>query len=345
MDDRHTTRRRLLGASALALTGGLAGCGSSPTAQGAANSPYTEVYRETIASVLLVETSEGSGTGWVYDDTHVVTNAHVVGGATAVDLRSSGEQWHEGAVVGTDRHSDLAVVETESLPESASPLSLAEEPATIGQEVVAIGNPFNLDGSVTTGVVSGTNRSIPAPTGYSIPDAIQTDAAVNPGNSGGPLMALDSRVLAVINSGGGDNIAFGISAALARRVLPELIETGSFDHSFLGVAVVPVTPEVAEANDLDEARGLLVVSLAPDGPAEGVLQPSDTADTVGGERVPVGGDVILSIGGTTTNTTEALGSFLALETRPGDTVSLTILRDGNERTVEVTLGTRPTRPS
>jgi len=295
--------------------------------------------------VLLVRTDGGSGTGWVYDGTHVVTNAHVVGEATDVDLRSSGGRWHTGEVVGTDRNSDLAVIETDGLTDAATPLSLAETPATIGQEVVAIGNPFDLDGSVTTGIVSGTDRSIPAPTGFSIPDAIQTDAAVNPGNSGGPLMALDGRVVAVINSGGGDNIAFGISAALARRVVPALIESGSFDHTFMGVALAPVTPAVATANDLDEPRGLLVVDVAPQGPAQGVLQPSEETETVEGERVPVGGDVLLAIDGTRTDTTEALGSYLALETRPGDTVSLSILREGTERTVELELDTRPTRPS
>jgi serine protease Do len=352
MTDHGPSRRRFLQAGALALTAGLAGCGSSaPAAQEEASatttgpSPYTRVYRETIDSVLLVQTDQGSGTGWVYDGTHVVTNAHVVGEATAVDLRTRDGSWYSGEVVGTDRNSDLAVIETGGLTDAATPLPLSETPATIGQEVVAIGNPFNLDGSVTTGVVSGTDRSIPAPTGFSIPDAIQTDAAVNPGNSGGPLMALDGEVVAVINSGGGDNIAFGISAALARRVLPALIERGEFEHSFMGVALTPVTPAVATANDLDEPRGLLVVDVAPQGPAQGVLQPSDDRETVEDERIPVGGDVLLAIDGTRTDTTEALGSHLALETRPGDTVSLTILRDGSEQTVEMELGTRPTRPS
>jgi len=357
MTDQGPSRRGFLRAGALALTAGLAGCGSAaPTDDGSdasaaaadattTPSPYTRVYRDAIDSVLLVRTGQGSGTGWVYDSSHVVTNAHVVGEANAVDLRTRDGRWYTGEVVGTDRNSDLAVIEAADLPDAATPLSLAESPATIGQEVVAIGNPFDLDGSVTTGIVSGTDRSIPAPTGFSIPDAIQTDAAVNPGNSGGPLMALDGRVLAVINSGGGDNIAFGISAALARRVLPALIETGSFQHSFMGVSIATVTPQIAAANDLDEPRGLVIVAIAPDGPADGVLQPSDDAETVDGERLPVGGDVLLAIDGTRTETTEALGSYLALETRPGDTVSLTVLRDGAERTVQVELGTRPTRQS
>jgi len=362
MSDQGASRRGFLRAGAIALTAGLAGCGSTaPSADEstgtdgtdgsvadattAGQTPYTRVYRDAIDSVLLVRTDQGSGTGWVYDDAHVVTNAHVVGEETAVDLRTRDGRWYTGEVVGTDRNSDLAVIEAADLPDAATPLTLTETSATIGQEVVAIGNPFDLDGSVTTGIVSGTDRSIPAPTGFSIPDAIQTDAAVNPGNSGGPLMSLDGRVLAVINSGGGDNIAFGISAALARRILPELIETGSYEHSFVGVALDTVTPAVAEANGLDEPRGLLVIDVAPNGPAAGVLQPSEDAETVNGESYPVGGDVMLAIDGTPTDTTEALGSYLALETRPGDTVPMTVLRDGEERTVEVELGSRPSQPS
>jgi serine protease Do len=349
MSDSLASRRQFLGLSGVVVTAGLAGCNSSPLAAdgdtaGDAGS-YTRIYRDTIGSVLLVRTDGGGGTGWVYENGHVVTNAHVVGEATSVNLRTDDGRWLDGEVIGTDPNSDLAVIETDSLPESATPLSLAEEPASVGQEVVAIGNPFDLDGSVTTGIVSGTDRSVPAPTGYQIPDAIQTDAAVNPGNSGGPLMSLDGRVVAVINSGGGDNIAFGISATLARRVLPALIETGSFDHSFLGVSLTPVTPDLAEANDLDEPRGLLVVEVMPDGPAADVLQSSGESVMVDGEAVPGGGDVVLSIGETTTDTAEALGSYLALETSPGDTVSLTILRDGDERTVEMELGSRPDRPN
>ncbi|MFD1632346.1 S1C family serine protease [Haloplanus ruber] len=345
----ETSRRRFLRVGGFALATGLAGCGASaPGGDDGASadtsssdaSPYTQVYRDTIDSVLLVRTDDGSGTGFVSDDAHVVTNAHVVGDATAVELRTSEGEWYEGEVVGTDPNSDLAAIAVEDLP-SSSPLSFADDPAVIGQEVVAIGNPFDLDGSVTTGVVSGTDRSVPAPTGFNIPDAIQTDAAVNPGNSGGPLVALDGSVVAVINSGGGDNIAFGISAALARRVLPELIETGSFEHSFLGAALAPVTPTLAAANGLAEPRGLLVTQVVTDGPSAGILQGSEP-EVVDGESVPVGGDVLLSIEGTTTNTAETLGSYLALETDPGDTVSLTVLRDGSEQTVEVELGTRPT---
>jgi S1-C subfamily serine protease len=299
------------------------------------------VYQETIDSVVLVQTDEGAGTGFIYDNTHVVTNAHVVGEAASTEIRFSEGQWTTGEVVGTDRHSDLAVIAVETVPERATPLSFIDGETEVGQNVVAIGNPFSFDGTATAGIVSGVDRSIPSPTGFTIPDAIQTDAAVNPGNSGGPLMSLEGRIVAVINSGGGDNLGFGISAPLARRVIPELIETGSYEHSYMGVSFANVTPDIAEANGMDEPRGLLVDEVVDDGPAAGVLQPSEESETVDGTQLPVGGDVMLALDGTELLTSEDLGNYLALQTRPGDTVELTILRDGSEQSVEMTLGTRP----
>ncbi|WP_408958248.1 S1C family serine protease [Natrinema sp. 74] len=350
------TRRRLLTYSGGALLAGLAGCTANPSnpesesgapnetaSPATADSAYADVYQQTVDSVVMVRTAQGQGSGFVFDDSHVVTNAHVVGRSTAVDVRFTDGRWSSGTVAGTDPHSDLAAIDVNDVPSSATPLPFVDEQPSVGQKVVAIGNPFNLNGTVTTGIVSGTDRSIPAPTGYSIPDAIQTDAAANPGNSGGPLMTLEGRVAAVINSGGGDNIAFGISAALTERVVPRLIETGDYDHSFLGVSFTTVTPDVATANDLEEPEGLLVVEVVDGGPAEGVLEPSDDVRYTGRGGVPVGGDVLLAVDGTELTTEEDLGSYLALETRPGDTVELTVLRDGSERTVTVELGTRPTR--
>lgn len=360
MPDSTLDRRRFLELGGTALVAGLAGCGASAPAEDAAasesSSPnrnqspadaaseYTEVYRDTVDSVVLVRTGQGQGTGFAFDDSHVVTNAHVVGDASAVDVRFSEGQWSEGEVVGTDPHSDLAVVEAEDVPSPVTPLPFIEGDPVIGQEVVAIGNPYNLNGSLTSGVISGLDRSIPSPAGYRIPDAVQTDAAVNPGNSGGPLMSLDGRVVAVINSGGGDNIAFGISAALTQRVVPSLIETGDYEHAYVGVSFVNVTPGIADANDLDEARGLLVTNVVPGGPSMDVLEGSQR-EYAGGTPVPVGGDVLLAIEGTELATTEDLGSYLALQASPGETVELTILRGGERRTVDLELGSRPASPS
>jgi len=356
MSNRRPSRRQWLQLGGTAIAASVSGCLSQfsgddsgnetdtePTSDGetVADDPETRVYRETIDSVVLVRNDEGSGTGFMIDEGHVVTNAHVVGEASEAEIRFSEGQWTTGEVVGTDPHSDLAAIAVETVPESATPLSFIDGETEVGTDVVAIGNPFNFDGSVTAGIVSGVDRSIPSPTGFTIPDAIQTDAAVNPGNSGGPLMSLDGRVVAVINSGGGDNLGFGVSAPLARRVVPELIETGSYEHSYMGVSFTDVTPDIAEANGLDEPRGLLVDEVVKDGPSAGVLRSSEETQVVDDTEVPVGGDVMLSVGDDELMTTEDLGNYLALRTRPGDTVAVTILRDGSEQTVEVTLGTRP----
>ncbi|WP_336022943.1 S1C family serine protease [Halobellus salinisoli] len=372
MDEPTPTRRRLLGFGGAGILAALAGCSAeapsaerqakttstssperSPARSATPTSPYSRVYRETIDAVVLVQTDRGRGTGFVVDpalDTDsaavadsrcVVTNAHVVDDAATADLRFSGGQWAAGDIVGTDSRSDLAVVELPASTRDREPLSFAEGEPTVGQEVVALGNPFDLDGTMTTGIVSGVDRSAPAPTGAQIPDAIQTDAAVNPGNSGGPLLSLDGDVVAVINSEIGENVGFGISAALAGRVVPGLIANGSYEHPFLGVTLAEMTPELAGTMGLTGPRGVLVTSVLEDGPSAGLLSGGSELRTVDGSRVRIGGDVVLSIGGETILTTEDLSSHLALETSPGEVVTLTVQRDGYVTTVDVTLGARP----
>jgi len=348
------TRREIILTGGATVLAGLAGCssplstsspepetdGGNETQPDAQPDDYTEIYEATIDSVVLVET-DGQGTGFMYDDQHVITNAHVVGTAQSARVRFTEGQWSTATVVGSDPHSDLAALAVDDVPEAARPLSFAADDPEVGQQVVAIGNPYNLNGTMTSGIISGVDRSIPSPAGFDIPDAIQTDAPVNPGNSGGPLVDLDGDVVAVINSGGGDNIGFGISAALTQRVVPELLATGDYDHAYMGVSFEDVTPVVARLNDLPAARGLLVVGVASGGPSDGRLQPSSEITIVDGERVPVGGDVIRAVDDTTIETSESLGSYLALETSPGETVDVTVLRDGREQTVQVELGTRP----
>lgn len=308
---------------------------------------YTRVYRQTIDSVVLVRTfgelgTPGQGSGFVYDDGgHVVTNQHVVADASSIEIRFSRGEWRTATVVGTDIYSDLAVLRIPDVPGYVAPLSLIRTHPIIGQEVVVIGSPFGLEKSLSTGVVSGINRSIPTRGGFTIPDAVQTDAPVNPGNSGGPLVTLDGTVVGVIRSAGGDNIGFAISAALLRRVVSALIETGRYRHAYMGVALTTVTPTTAQANDLESPSGVLVVDVLSDGPSSDVLQPSDRDATVKGVTVPVGGDIIIGMGGQRIRTQEELATFLALETSPGDTIDVTVIRDGSRQRVELTLGARP----
>ncbi len=373
-------RRAVLGVVGSALAAGCSGFGGSdspddssattdaPTESGGTTSPtvtrslstaraesvYTEVYRDVSPAIAqVVVGSGGQGTGFVVDDRHLVTNYHVVTpgvstgsptgpAAEEVSVRFEDASQRAARVVGRDIFADLAVVRVEDLPDGAAQVSFADRDPVIGQEVVAIGNPYGLAGSVSAGIVSGTDRLIPSPAGVPIPDAIQTDAAVNPGNSGGPLVGLGGDVLGVVNSGGGDNIAFAISAPLARRVVPALVESGTFEHSFVGVSLTEVTPTVARANDLaaDRPRGLIVLRTVPGSPAEGVLRGS-SQEQVDDVTVPVGGDVVLELGGQPVDTLEAFSAYLALETSPGDTVGVTVLRNGERRTLDVTLTDRP----
>jgi S1-C subfamily serine protease len=325
--------------------------GTDPAHAGAAaaqpdEGAYTAVYRETITSVVLVRVYGaggpiGQGSGFVYPDgSHVVTNQHVVDGARSVRVRFEDGTWREARIRGTDVYSDLAVLTVET-PPTAPALALVDDEPPVGTQVVALGAPFSFGGSVSAGIVSGVDRSLPSQTGFSIPDAIQTDAAVNPGNSGGPLVTLDGRVAAVINSGQGENVNFGISAALTRRVVPALVATGDYDHAYMGVRLVEVTPAVARANGLADARGILVADVLPNGPAAGTLRGSGGERTALGQRVPVGGDVILALDGRPTPTQAALASHLAIRTSPGDVLETRIVRDGEGRTVSFELGARP----
>jgi len=346
MPSEQPTRRRALRTIGTAVAVGGLGAGSSVAqddqdGDGGVDSPYTAVYRDTIDSVVLVTVTGprgggGLGSGFVIDEQHVVTNDHVVSNATdgGVELQFNTEAWRTASIVGTDPYSDLAVLRVENMPDAASELSIVDREPAIGQEVLALGNPFGLDASISQGIVSGVDRVLPSPSGFSIPAAIQTDAPVNPGNSGGPLVSLEREVFGVVFAGAGQAIGFAISPRLANRVLPALIEDGTYEHPYMGVAVQPVGPEIADAVGLEEAAGVLVVEVVPDAPADDVLEPA-TPDQ------PGSGDVIVAIDGEQVQNQAQLLSYLALETAPGDTVELTVVRSGEEQSVEVTLESRP----
>lgn len=373
MPDKRQSRRAFLAASGLTLTTAVAGCTLNPPQGGPETEPPPEsnfpdepvapeaseqlpsnsllgdVYEATIDSVAAVQAdseaqpSPAAGTAWVYDDTHLVTNDHVVRGATSLYLRFRRSGWIEAELVGTDIHSDLAVLESSQLPDSATPLELAEQSYPVGTQVAALGNPFRLAGSFTTGVISGRNRTISIPgTAFSIADGIQTDAAVNPGNSGGPLITLDGVVVGVVNATQGDNIGFAISAAMVRQVVPTLIEDGEYEHSYLGIGLSDVIPSVIEANDFGNyTYGVYVNQVVSNGPSAGALRGSQTTTTVRGDRIGVGGDLIVRMDDWTIQNRERLSAFLALETEPGDTIEIEVIRGGTPETVNVTLGNRP----
>ncbi|WP_129112631.1 S1C family serine protease [Halegenticoccus tardaugens] len=346
MDADSLTRRACLGLLGSAVGVGVAGSPGAAQSTGtdgsADRSVFTRLYRETVGSVVLIRVPGGAlGSGFVVDDRHVATNYHVVTDSERVDVGFSRGESSIGDVVGTDAYTDLAAVRVRP-PSYAEPLRLAETDPAIGTEVAVIGSPYGLRGSLTTGVVSGVDRLVPSPArGYRIPNAVQTDASVNPGNSGGPLVNLDGTVLGVVSSGGGENVAFAVSAPLARRVVPALVDAGRYRHSYLGVRLTDVTDAVARANDLGRSRGLLVVDVLAGGPAAGALRGSDSTATVGGFSVPTGGDVIVAVDGRRVRSVQDFQSYLALETSPGRRVTLAVLRDGRRRRIRVALGARP----
>ena len=307
---------------------------------------YTELYRTAIESVVSIHDTARSGrgsqgSGFVYDEAgHLVTNHHVVGDADRLEVRFSEGDWATGEVVGTDFYTDLAVVEVDSLPAYADPLAVAAENPEPGQPVAALGNPFGLHGTITTGIVSGIGRSMTTGSGFAIPDAVQTDAAINPGNSGGPLITPEGEVVGVNRAKTGENIGFALSPAIVSRVVPALIESGTYPHSYLQVRTIDVSPTVARANGLDEPRGILVIDVG-DGPSGGVLRGCREVAIDGDAKVPVGGDVIVGLEGREIRSHEELVSHLIRETEPGQPVGVTVLRDGEVVQLDVTLGSRP----
>jgi S1-C subfamily serine protease len=310
-----------------------------------------ELYRRAIPSVVSVYVTRsddrsdrhrgGAGSGFVYDDDgYVVTNQHVVGETDYAELRFHDGQWRSAEVVGTDPYTDLAVLRVEDLPADAAALPVADRNPDPGERVAAFGNPMGLDGTITVGYVSGTNRSSPTGSGFAIPETVQTDAAVNPGNSGGPLVTLDGTVVGVNRAKGGDNIGFAIGPVIVERVVPALVDEGVFRPAYLDVRTLDVSPTVAEANRLDEPSGVLVVDIG-EGYAGDALRGCDRVARVRGREIPIGGDVITGVDGRPLKSTEELTSHLLTRAAPGETVELTVYRDGAEVTETATLSERP----
>jgi S1-C subfamily serine protease len=299
---------------------------------------------------------EGTGSGFLYDtEGHVVTNYHVVADAESVSVALTTGEVYPAAIVGTDPSNDLAVlrIEAENLP---NPISLGDsEQLRVGQFVVAIGSPFRQAGTLTVGVISALGRVIESPDGRFIGEAIQTDAAINPGNSGGPLLDLWGRVIGVNSqiispSQASAGIGFAVSANTVRRVIPQLIAQGRYPHPWLEVSTVPFDVEGArllrEAGmEVPVEQGLLVVEVVPgSSAAQAGIRGSDRAVRIGNARIPLGGDIITAINGKPIANSQELTVYLETETQVGDRVEVTLIRDGQEMTVTVTLAERPEQP-
>lgn len=313
-------------------------------------SNYTAIYEMVKDSVVMIRVSSqvGSaiGSGFVYDtEGHIVTNNHVVGGGTVFRVVFSDGSMFTAKVVGTDVDSDLAVLKIDNPPQGLKPLKLGDSSALkIGEEVIAIGNPFGLEGTLTTGVVSQKGRLLPTGRGFSIPGVIQTDAAINPGNSGGPLLNLRGEVVGVNTAiePSGVGIGYAVPSSIVARVVPELIQKGSYKRSWMGISATTLDMDIAAAMGAKVQKGVLIVDVTANGPAHKAgLRGGDRNVVVNGVPVRVGGDIITAVDGTPVNSMDDFLLYMEEKTSPGQTITLTIFRGGETLNIQVTLGVRP----
>jgi serine protease Do len=368
-----------------------------------------QVTTTTISENVLGPLRSGLGSGFIYDKNgHIITNSHVVAPAAA----ESGSAYNntdiivtfqDGTVynaklVGSDPFSDVAVLRIENISAAKlEPLPFGNSSQlTIGEQVVAIGNPFGLSGTMTEGIISGLGRIIPSSIespripgdegqqpsppfpqnpppfddpfrddipnipplippqqgeslAFSIPDIIQTDAAVNPGNSGGPLLNMKGEVIGMnaaifSTTGAYAGVGFAVPSNTIKKVVPSLIETGSYQHPWLGLSGVDITPDIANALGLglQDAKGFLVINVNEGSPADNAgIRGGDRVTNINGREIEIGGDIILKIDNQSVRKIDDVLTYLERETRIGDTVQLTVLRDGNLQTIDVTLAARP----
>jgi len=294
------------------------------------------------------------GSGFVWDKNgHIITNNHVISGADKIEVTFSDGTILPATLVGADPDSDLAVIKVDADASLLHPVQLGDSNAVkVGQLAIAIGNPFGLKGTMTTGIISAMGRSLPADEtaaqSYTIPDVIQTDAPINPGNSGGVLVDTQGQVLGVtsaIESSSGSNagIGFAIPSSIVNNVVPVLIEDGKYDHAWLGISGISLVPDLAKAMNLDaNQRGALVEEILPDSPAEkSGLHGSTQEVTIDGYSINVGGDIITAIDSQSVDAMDDVIAYLYSSTKVGQNVTLTILRDGKQEKIDVTLAARP----
>jgi S1-C subfamily serine protease len=324
------------------------------------------IYRESVGGVALVVAGfasgqQGLGSGFLADeDGHVLTNAHVVAeqgsAATTVQVAFQQEEGAsqsrlDAAIVGIDESTDVAVLKVDLAGVEATVLPLGESAGVvIGEPVVAIGNPLGFSFSLTNGIVSGTGRNLQAPNGAVIPNGIQTNAAINQGNSGGPLLDAGGMVIGINEqiaspSGSFSGLGFAVPIDTAKVVMRDIIEQGVVDHAYLGVQGQTIVPAVAGLLGLPAQEGVLVARVAPGSPADDAgLRGGDRTVELQGAVYVVGGDIITELNGEALTGMEQLAVAVA-ESEPGDEIELTVVRDGSSRSVTVKLGTRPTSGS
>ncbi len=324
--------------------------GATAVASPELQTSLVNMYQKANPSVVyIIVPPLGSGSGFIYNDEgYIVTNNHVVAGGSSFEVVFSDGQRRDAQLIGNDPDSDLAVIKVDQLPENVTALPLAQPNSLqVGQFVAAIGNPFGEQGSMSMGIISGLGRSLPSQralatgSSYTLPQVIQTDAPINPGNSGGPLLNLDGEVVGVNSAiasttGTNSGVGFSIPVAAVHRIAPSLIENGDYDYSYMGVGFDnEVSLDELVIYDLPQTQGAYVLNVSPGSPA------ADAGLIAADAQTGQGGDLIVAIDGQPINNFADLNGYLVFNTTVGQTIDMTVLRDGETVSLPLVLGERP----
>ncbi|MFB5635477.1 MAG: S1C family serine protease [Nitrosopumilus sp.] len=316
-----------------------------------------EIFEKSEPGVVRVNVQRGEsedvkngvGSGFVFDKKgHIITNAHVVKNANKVVVTFLDGRSYNAEIIGADEYTDLAVIKVNADLALLRPLSIGDSSnLKVGEGIAAIGNPFGLSGSMTSGIVSQLGRLLPSGSGYSIPDVIQTDAAINPGNSGGPLLNMRGEIVGIntaIQSATGEftGVGFAIPSQTVAKIVPTLVEKGEYKHPWIGISGRDIDPDMAEVLNLKDAIGFLVITVVENSPASKAgLIGSDKTINVDGVNYPVGGDIILAVDGKEVRKIDDILIHLQRAKSVGDEMVLEVLRDGRTTNITIVLQERP----
>ena len=308
------------------------------------------VVRIDVVKINSFREGNSVGSGFVFDlFGNIITNAHVIDNADNITVTFLDGSQYNASIVGMDKFTDIAVINVEEKPDYLHPLEIGDSSALkVGEPVAAIGNPFGLSGSMTSGIVSQIGRLLPShDTGFSIPNVIQTDAAINPGNSGGPLLNMNGKVMGIntaIQSGTGQSagIGFAVPSNTISKVVPVLITEGKYSHPWIGISGQDINPDLAKIRNLNHSKGFLIVTVIPDSPAEMAgLKGVSEIEKIDNKEYPKDGDIIISVDGKEVRKISDILIHLQEEKSVGDEMILGIIRDGEQMDIILTLVVRP----
>ena len=320
------------------------------------NLTLVELFEKSEEGVVKIQVerdgqNRGSqGSGFVYDNLgHIITNAHVVDGATKATVTFLDGSQYDAEIIGKDKFTDIAVIKVNEKPRLLHPLQIGDSSQLrVGEQVAAIGNPFGLSGSMTSGIVSQMGRLLPSQdSGFSIPDVIQTDAAINPGNSGGPLLNLRGEVVGIntaIQSSSGEfsGVGFAIPSNTAIKIVPSLIEDGEYHHPWIGISGRDIDPDLARVLELKDAKGFLIITVVDGSPADKAgLKGMTATQVIDGKEYPANGDIIISVDDKEVRKISDILIHLQREKSVGDTMVLGVVRDGEFMHISLELVERP----